>query len=129
MHGAETGSVASVYDLLGRCRIEPGSRFDGEDQHGLVAERELQRPCRVTDGNDGVVGARRQAETDTRARLVHNPDFLILDRYGIRGAHAYTCQARDAPLRVDFEMHAHSGWALESFESGVGLGPNLSRIP
>ncbi len=105
MDGVEAGRVTGVHDLFGRCGIEPRRRFHRQDEHGLVAERELQRPCRVTDGNDGFVGARRQAEAHTHAGLVHNPDFLVFDRYGIGGADAYACQARDAQLRVDFKIH------------------------
>ncbi len=84
-----------------------------------MAERELQRPCRVTDGNDGFVGACRQAEAHTHAGLVHNPDFFVFDRYGVGGADAHTRQARDAQLRVDSKIHWSSGRALETLGSGV----------
>src|SRR5947208_481584 len=122
MHHPETGGVAGVDDLLRRRRIEPGRRLDRQDEHSLVAERELQRPCRVTDGNDGFVGACGQAEAHTHAGLVHNPDLLVFDRYGIGGADAHTCQARDAQLRVDSEIHWSSGRAREALGWGFRAG-------
>ncbi len=128
MHDAETGRVTGVDDLFGSGRIEPGRRLDRQDEDGVVAEGKLQRPCRVTDGNDGFMGARRQAEADTHAGLVHNPDFFVFDRYGIGGADAHTRQARDAQLRVDPEIHEHSGRALENSWIAELSGVNLSRI-
>ncbi len=123
MHGVETGGVAGVYDLLGGCGIEPCRRLDGQDEHGLVAERKLERPCRVTDRNDGFVGARRQAEAYTGAGLIDNPHFFVFDRYGIGGADAHTRQARDAQLRVDPEIHDDSGLgARELWDWGGNLG-------
>jgi len=119
MHGIETRGVTGVYDLLGRCRIEPGRRLDGQDEHGVTRERELERPGRVTYGNDGFVGARGQAEAHTHAGLVYNPHLFIFDRYGIGGADAHTRQARDAQLRVDSKIHWSSGRALETLGTGI----------
>jgi len=118
----EAGRVAGVDDLLGRRRIEPRGRFDRQDEDGLVAEGELQRPCRVTDGNDGFMGTCRQAEAHTRAGLVHNPDSFVFDRYSVGGADAHTCQARDAQLRVDPEIH---DGLRPGRERALGLGRNL----
>jgi hypothetical protein len=65
------------------------------------------------------MGTRGQAKADAGAGLVHNPDFLIFDRYRIGGADAYASQARDAQLRVDSKIHASSGRALEALLRGT----------
>src|SRR5256885_11482989 len=104
------------------------SRLDSEDEHGLAAEREFQRPCRVTDGNDGFVGACRQAEADAGAGLVHNPDSFAFDRDGIGGADAHTRQARDAQLGVDSKIHACSSVSKGSGGSELGARDSGSDV-
>jgi len=114
MHRGETRCITGVYDLFGGRGIEPGGRLDREDQNGVAGEREFQGAGGIADGDDGFVGAGRQAEANASAGLIYNPDFLIFHRDRIRGADAHAGKTRDAQLRVDSEIHASSGRALET---------------